>query len=232
MYGYVYKTTYIPNGKIYVGQHKSDKFDESYYGSGRIIKRLLNSNPLECFKCEVICWCETEEELNEKEIFWIEKTRCRNRDIGYNISTGGAFGDSGYHLGMLGKKQSDKQKEAARKAKSKPMEEETKRKLSKSLKGNHNAVGHFSKGFTGKHTEETKRILSEKARILTTEYHKNLSEEARRSRGSNISNAKKGKICITDGERNYYISKDQIDEYKDKGYHIMSVQVYRNLATK
>lgn len=42
MYGYVYKPTDLRNNKIYVGQHKSKVFDTNYYGSGIIIKELLN----------------------------------------------------------------------------------------------------------------------------------------------------------------------------------------------
>lgn len=41
MYGYVYKTTNIINGKMYIGQHKSEKFDESYKGSGVILTKAL-----------------------------------------------------------------------------------------------------------------------------------------------------------------------------------------------
>ena len=33
MYGYIYKTTNLVNGKIYVGQHKGE-FTEDYIGSG------------------------------------------------------------------------------------------------------------------------------------------------------------------------------------------------------
>ena len=41
MYGYIYKTTDLRNNKIYVGQHKSEIFDTSYYGSGKIIKKII-----------------------------------------------------------------------------------------------------------------------------------------------------------------------------------------------
>lgn len=41
MYGYIYKTTNLINGKIYIGQHKSEEYDSSYYGSGKKILRAL-----------------------------------------------------------------------------------------------------------------------------------------------------------------------------------------------
>ena len=41
MFGYIYKTTNLINGKIYIGQHKSEVFDNSYYGSGKLIGRAI-----------------------------------------------------------------------------------------------------------------------------------------------------------------------------------------------
>ena len=41
MYGYIYKTTNLINGKIYIGQHKSEEYDSSYYGSGKLIRRAI-----------------------------------------------------------------------------------------------------------------------------------------------------------------------------------------------
>ena len=39
MYGYIYETTNLINGKKYIGKHKSSKFDENYYGSGTYLKK-------------------------------------------------------------------------------------------------------------------------------------------------------------------------------------------------
>jgi len=54
MYGYIYKTTNNTNGKIYVGQHKSDKFDPSYIGSGSLLKKELKIYGRKNFQCELI----------------------------------------------------------------------------------------------------------------------------------------------------------------------------------
>lgn len=34
MYGYIYVTTNLINGRKYIGQHAKPEFDESYYGIG------------------------------------------------------------------------------------------------------------------------------------------------------------------------------------------------------
>ena len=57
MYGYVYKTTDLRNNKIYVGQHKSETFDSNYYGSGVIIKPLVEKYGVNNFSCEILSEC-------------------------------------------------------------------------------------------------------------------------------------------------------------------------------
>lgn len=37
MYGYIYLTTNLLNNRMYIGKHKSDIYDKSYYGSGKIL---------------------------------------------------------------------------------------------------------------------------------------------------------------------------------------------------
>lgn len=232
MYGYVYRTTYLTENKIYIGQHKSEVFDENYYGSGVIISNLLKKHDKSDFKCEVLCWCQSEEELNEKEIYWIKELDSRNPDVGYNIASGGAFGDSGYHQGMLGKHQSEKQKEAARKAAaSRVYTDEIRANLSKAHIGKpHKASQLFLNGaFSGRHhTDATKKILSEKARYQTNLWYETATPEQKKDRGNNISKGKKGTINITDGIKNYFIQPDKWPEYEQKGYYKMSLAKYKN----
>ena len=41
MYGYIYLTTNLINGKKYIGQHRSKEFDKSYFGSGVVLLKAL-----------------------------------------------------------------------------------------------------------------------------------------------------------------------------------------------
>lgn len=89
--GYVYLTTNLVNGKQYVGQHLATKFDKRYKGSGTALKYAFEKYGWDNFKCEVICWCSTQEELNYREqceiVFY--STFSPN---GYNLKYGGSNG--------------------------------------------------------------------------------------------------------------------------------------------
>lgn len=99
MYGYVYKTTNLINGKIYVGQKKSDKFVPTYFGSGTLIRRALKKYGESNFDVCIIEKCYSRDELNKKEIYWIKELKSQyGFGIGYNITPGGEFGDTFTHL--------------------------------------------------------------------------------------------------------------------------------------
>lgn len=97
MYGYIYKYTFLPTNGWYIGKHKYTKgfeLDEAYWGSGVKWRKLISRyNPLEwpnLIKREIIEWCETEEELNRREIYWVaELDACR---LGLNLASGGEGG--------------------------------------------------------------------------------------------------------------------------------------------
>lgn len=94
---YVYKITNLVNGKKYIGKHSSLTVLNDYYGSGIAIKEAIKKYGKNCFEKIVLCTCDTEKELNEKEIFYIEKEGTFKN--GYNMTKGGE--------GMLGHKQSE-----------------------------------------------------------------------------------------------------------------------------
>ena len=95
MYGYIYLTTCVVNGKIYVGQHKCCEFDYHYYGSGKALKNAIKKYGISNFTCQLIESCASKEILDEREIYWIEHYKSRDPKIGYNITVGGG-GVGGY----------------------------------------------------------------------------------------------------------------------------------------
>lgn len=95
MYGYIYKTTNKINGKIYVGQKVSNIFIESYRGSGIVLKRAINKYGVDNFVTDVLEWCETKEDLNLREKYWIKQLNATNSYIGYNLADGGQGGNLG-----------------------------------------------------------------------------------------------------------------------------------------
>lgn len=89
-FGYIYKITHIPTGRYYIGQHRSSKFDQGYWGSGVVIRKLLNRHNKTEFFREVLAWAETREELNFLESKYVDKKslfdkKCLNQKTGGNM---------------------------------------------------------------------------------------------------------------------------------------------------
>lgn len=93
MYGYVYLILNKVTGKTYVGQHKSSNTwsKDTYMGSGKLLKRAQAKYGIENFEKFFIQCCETREELNNQEEFWIAEYRKRGK-AEYNIANGGQGG--------------------------------------------------------------------------------------------------------------------------------------------
>jgi len=88
----IYKTTNIVNGRFYIGQDAHN--DPNYLGSGLLLKQAIKKYGINNFKKEILEHCLTKKELNEKEIFWINKLNAQERNKGYNITKGGNGGDT------------------------------------------------------------------------------------------------------------------------------------------
>lgn len=90
----VYKITNKINGKIYIGQ--TEKVDiTNYYGSGVVIMKALKKYGKKNFERIILEVCQTKDQLNKAEIYWIEYYNSTDRNLGYNISTGGDGGNLG-----------------------------------------------------------------------------------------------------------------------------------------
>lgn len=151
MYGYIYKTTNLTNNKFYIGQKKSSIFlAENYLGSGVRLKSAIEHYGKDNFKVELIDTAESKIELDEKEIFWIDKLNARNLDIAYNLSKGGDGNTSGvaWNKGLT-------KEDCPKLIQSK----ETKQKRSNSLKKSYEEGRHITKL-----SDESRNIMSEKAK--------------------------------------------------------------------
>jgi len=129
---YIYKTTNLINGKIYIGQStKSIKETKNYLGSGQpYFINALKKYGKENFKKEILEVCNSLEELNKKEKFWIKEFNSLNSNIGYNLQNGG----SGY-TEELKLRQSKNRKDKPSHKKGIPLSIETREKMSKTRKG-------------------------------------------------------------------------------------------------
>lgn len=95
MYGYIYLTYNKINGKIYIGKKVSNKFlFNKYQGSGKLIRESLEKYGKENFDTYLIEKCNSNQELNKREIYWIDYFNSIDLQIGYNISKGGDGGNN------------------------------------------------------------------------------------------------------------------------------------------
>lgn len=99
MLGYIYKTTNLANGKLYIGQHKNAQYNPKYFGSGKLILRAIEKYGIENFANEMIHVCHTKEEMQDMERHYIAEYQSFPRTgKGYNLTAGGEWGDVTYGM--------------------------------------------------------------------------------------------------------------------------------------
>lgn len=85
---YVYLTTNQINGKKYIGQHYGE-LNDSYLGSGTILKKAIIKFGRENFTKEILEICDNYESLNKAEEKWIAQYNAISNPNFYNIASGG-----------------------------------------------------------------------------------------------------------------------------------------------
>jgi len=87
MAGYIYCIT-SPEGKRYVGQKRKNYFDPSYWSSSMNPEFWddLRAYGKKAFKREILEWCDTPRDLNDREIFWIDEMKSMYSQGGYNVA--------------------------------------------------------------------------------------------------------------------------------------------------
>ena len=92
-YGYIYKTTNLVNGKIYIGLHARPEFNPKYLGSGVLILRAVKKYGAHNFTVEQLLCALTVDALDTAEKAAIKEHREKyGRDMLYNLDDGGYRG--------------------------------------------------------------------------------------------------------------------------------------------
>lgn len=157
----IYQITNKINGKTYIGQHKYKVLNDSYMGSGKILKAAQTKYGIENFEKRILVFNITSKKFIdtlEKEYIYFY------RSIGkaeYNIADGGEGG--------CGKHSEEAKRKISEAKKCKTFSDEHKRKLSESHKGKH-------------YSEKTKRKMSNAKKKNPIKYWegKQLSEETKK----------------------------------------------------
>jgi group I intron endonuclease len=164
-YGYIYRITNSVNDKVYYGQTTQDPPTDRWKSHQKDVRinskrgclalhNAMRLHGIDNFNFEVLLTCETQGELDAKEIEMISNNNSLTPN-GYNLKHGGHGG--GKHgeqtklkmkLSHTGKIFTDAHKLKLSEA-SKNMSEDSRNKISDSMKGNKNHLGK-------KHSEEAK----------------------------------------------------------------------------
>ena len=200
----IYKTTNHVNGKIYIGYDSKNRTLSEYAGSGRLLNFAIEKYGIENFSKEILEYV-TEDNWEEREIFWVNEFSSTDRKIGYNITKGGDGGDT-FSNNPNKEAIRDKHRESTRKmmlARGGYLKDKEKQ-IEACKKGN---MVRTANGY--RHSEETKRKLSESlsGREFTEEWKKNISE-ATKVAMSNL-NQKELQLKALEGRKKAWAKRDE-----------------------
>ena len=100
MYYTIYKIKNIINDKVYIGKHKTTDLDDTYMGSGKILKRAIKKHGINNFTKTYLFIFDNEEDMNIKEKEIVNESFIKE-DSNYNLKLGGDGGWSFVNISGL-----------------------------------------------------------------------------------------------------------------------------------
>lgn len=188
----VYKHT-TPSGKIYVGITKQEPNKRWKHGLGYIenphFYNAIQKYGWDNIRHEILFDGLTKEEAEREEIRLIDLYQSSKREFGYNVDLGGK---------IRAEVSEETRKKQSISHIGKVLSEEQKKKISNSLKGRTKVSGMLGH----KHKEETKKIISDKAKTIKRDYMLG----AKNNRAKSVINVTTGEVFLT--------IKEACDKYK------------------
>lgn len=217
MYGYIYLTTNLINGKGYIGKHRSKEFDPTYVGSGSVLWKAINKYGLDNFSVEMLCPCFSEDELNSEERFLISYFDCvESRDY-YNCAPGGAGGSSyGVNSPNYARAFSDEwRSHLSASLIGRHLSEEHKLSISKSLEGNDRGKYNAGTKFTDIHKSRISQSLLHNTNgsgPRSDEFCKKMSSAMKGNHNTS------GRVWINNGSHTKRIKPEELPLYLSSGW--------------
>ena len=90
----IYETTNNINGKVYIGQHKTNNIDDGYLGSGHLLQSAVKKYGRKSFSKKILHTFGSFEEMDAKEKELVTEDFVNRKDT-YNIVAGG-YNRAGY----------------------------------------------------------------------------------------------------------------------------------------
>lgn len=161
MYYTIYEIRNIINDKVYIGKHKTTDLDDTYMGSGKILKRAIKKHGIDNFTKTYLFIFDNEDDMNNKEKEIVNESFIKE-DSNYNLNLGGDGGWSFININGLNhlhdnRKNSIANLELGRRV-GKTVSPYAGAKISSSLKSHYKNNGSHWVG--KRHSEESKELMS------------------------------------------------------------------------
>lgn len=201
MFYTIYKITNRIDGKEYTGKHQTKDLNDSYMGSGKLLKPAINKHGIENFDKEILFVFDNEDEMNLKEAELVTEEYCNSKNT-YNLCPGGN-GGFGFingtmkeHMNQLKSKiQKDKPKSYYQNLGLKASKVSSERMMALHKEGKISAPDWLGR----KHSEETKQKM-------------------RKSKNVGENNPQYGTCWVTNGKESKRIIIEDFDLWQKKGY--------------
>lgn len=219
VYGIIYRTTNLVNGRMYIGKHVvSEDYDGSfdgYLGSGTLLKRAINFYGEDKFMRETLKECFSEEELCLEEEKFLRENHCAENPVYYNQINSNYLGGrcSGY-------KHSDETKEKIRESSIKRgISDETREKMLVSRQGIHPIQSEEKKNSLRKYWESPEgnsRKLQQSESMKGNKYAEGFkqSESTKQKRSESLT----GKVWVHKGSDKTRVDLEDLDKYLSEGW--------------